>query len=59
MSKYEKESCITLYNPWYLGFAQELGIDPCIDTFTENYLNHPEVKKAFHADRNITWISCR
>ncbi|KAF3339451.1 hypothetical protein FCM35_KLT16922 [Carex littledalei] len=36
----------------------EQGIDPCIDYFTEHYINLPEVKKAFHADPNIEWVQC-
>ncbi|KAJ3704998.1 hypothetical protein LUZ61_008703 [Rhynchospora tenuis] len=36
----------------------EQGIDPCIDDFVERYLNLPEVKKAFHADQNVNWVTC-
>ncbi|KAJ4745211.1 Carboxypeptidase [Rhynchospora pubera] len=36
----------------------EMGIDPCIDSFVEDYLNTKEVKEAFHAQQNITWWSC-
>jgi len=31
---------------------------PCIDRYSKNYLNQPDVKKALHVKTSIDWVEC-
>lgn len=43
-------------------FAQSqinnVGYEPCVDTYLTNYLNQASVKKAIHALPTIQWVGC-
>lgn len=39
-------------------FCQLAGYDPCIDHYTETYLNNLEVQAALHARINTSWSGC-
>ncbi|KQJ90550.1 hypothetical protein BRADI_4g32421v3 [Brachypodium distachyon] len=50
--------CLQSYYGTYHSSSYLAGYDPCIDHYTETYLNNLEVQAALHARINTSWSGC-